>query len=282
MLFIAVLISLFSFGHVPDAVQTSAATSPTVSVTAPVGAISPSTARAVQTPAAPTDRAPSAGVPILMYHVLGTAPKGAPYPQLYVSAQHFQQQMTWLSDHGYQAVTLQRLYDSFHGHAALPAHPVVISFDDGLRSQADVAQPVLSTHGWPAVLNLVVHHYTQTPPAITAARVKRLIAAGWEIDSHTVNHLSLPTLDDAQLRREVADSRRILQNDFGVPVNFFCYPSGRYNTHVIDAVRAAGYLAATTTNEGFTRAGQPTFELSRVRIDHDTDISAFAAKVRRG
>jgi len=38
----------------------------------------------------------------------------------------------------------------------------------------------------------------------------------------------------------VEGSRAILQHMFGQPVDFFCYPAGRYDTAVVRAVRAAG------------------------------------------
>ena len=69
-----------------------------------------------------------------------------------------------------------------------------------------------------------------------------------------------------RLRREVTGSRRWLQHAFGAPVDFFAYPSGRYNPAVEAAVRAAGYRGATTTLPGqATRAADP-YALPRVRV----------------
>ena len=59
--------------------------------------------------------------------------------------------------------------------------------------------------------------------------VERLIDDGWELDAHTISHLDLTTLSGARLRREVAGSRRILQQRFHQPVNFFCYPAGKFD-----------------------------------------------------
>ena len=92
--------------------------------------------------------------------------------------------------------------------------------------------------------------------------------AGWELDSHTLTHADLTTLGSDSLRNEVAGSRRRLRRIFHVPVHFFCYPSGRYNERVIAAVKAAGYLGATTTIEGLaTPDGRYT--LRRVRVNGD-------------
>ena len=77
-----------------------------------------------------------------------------------------------------------------------------------------------------------------------------MLRDGWEIDAHTLTHPDLTTVDAARLRREVAGSRRWLRHAFGVPVDFFAYPSGSYNPAVEAAVRAAGYMGATTTAAG--------------------------------
>jgi peptidoglycan/xylan/chitin deacetylase (PgdA/CDA1 family) len=81
------------------------------------------------------------------------------------------------------------------------------------------------------------------------------------------------------LKREVADSRWRIQREFGVPARFFCYPAGRYDARVIAAVRAAGYLGATTTRGGLARAIKP-FELARIRIDGGDGVAGLAEQLR--
>ena len=49
----------------------------------------------------------------------------------------FAAQVAWLAAHGYRAVTLQRVFDSWRGAAQLPAKPIVLSFDDGYLSQRE-------------------------------------------------------------------------------------------------------------------------------------------------
>ena len=83
-------------------------------------------------------------VPILLCHVIGDQPPGAPFPQLYVPARVFAAQMNELAHRGDHVITLQELYDHWHG-APLPSKPVVVSFDDGFRNQytrADTEQGV--------------------------------------------------------------------------------------------------------------------------------------------
>jgi peptidoglycan/xylan/chitin deacetylase (PgdA/CDA1 family) len=215
-------------------------------------------------------------VPILMYHVLGTPRAGAVFPELFVEPSNFKAQMAWLSRHGYHAVTLRQVFRYWRSGIALPRKPIVLSFDDGYLSDYTIALPVLRRYRWPGVLNLVVHNVK--PGDLTAREVRRLIAAGWELDAHTISHVDLTRLDPAGLRREVAGSRKRLRRMFGQRVDFFCYPLGHYNAAVVAAVRAAGYLGATTEDKGLARPAR-RFTLPRIRLSSGDGAAQLAAKL---
>jgi peptidoglycan/xylan/chitin deacetylase (PgdA/CDA1 family) len=222
-------------------------------------------------------RAHETAVPILMYHVIAVPPASAAYPELFVRPADFTKEMTWLARHGYHGVTLRRVYGFWRNGTALPSHPIVISFDDGYLSQHTRARPVLRKLHWPGVLNLKVNSLKSNydlPPW----RVRELIAAGWEIDAHTITHADLTAVGDEQLWHEVHGSRLELRRRFHVPVDFFCYPAGRYNARVIAAVRRAGYLGATTTTYGLARP-ERLFELNRIRINGSDGLTGFARKL---
>ncbi|HVD86357.1 MAG TPA: hypothetical protein VNB59_03025, partial [Solirubrobacterales bacterium] len=72
-------------------------------------------------------------VPILEYHVLGDPDESDEYPELFVSRPDFRQQLEWLDQNGYQAVTLEQVEDAWYRGGNLPPKPVVLSFDDGYR-----------------------------------------------------------------------------------------------------------------------------------------------------
>jgi peptidoglycan/xylan/chitin deacetylase (PgdA/CDA1 family) len=214
-----------------------------------------------------------------MYHVIADPRDGAPYPELYVRAKDFSAQMAWLQRHGYHPVTLRAVWNHWHRGAPLPSRPIVISFDDGYRSVAHAALPPMRERGWPGLLNLTVKNL-RIAGGLSPRQVRRLIDAGWELGAHTVTHAHLPSLGDRALADEVAGSRRHLRRQFGVPVDFFCYPAGRYDAGVIAAVRRAGYLGATTTLDGLALPSKP-YELRRVRVSRSDGVAGLATKLER-
>ena len=231
-------------------------------------------------PGAPTASATGAPrpVPILMYHVIDALPAGAPFPELYVRPADFAAQVAWLARRGYTAVTLDAVYRSWRSGGPLPRRPIVLSFDDGYAGDFTHALPVLNARHWPGVLNLEVRKETY-PGGLSPRRIRGLLAAGWEVDAHTLTHPDLTAVDDARLKREVAGSRASIRRRFHLPVDFFCYPSGRYDARVIAAVQAAGFLGATTTQYGLARATD-LYTLARVRVNRSDGVNGLAARLR--
>lgn len=215
-------------------------------------------------------------VPILMYHQIDTAPAGAPLPALYVPPADFSSQLQELRRRGYHGVTLDQVYQRWHGGPALPRKPIVVSFDDGDRSWRREALPVMRKLGWPGVANVQVDLLGSEK--LPKGDVRDLIAAGWEVDSHTFSHADLSALGGEQLERELAGSREDLRKRLRVPVNYICYPAGKFNPAVIEAARRAGYRGGTTTIPGNATPGAP-FELKRIRINGGADAADVAELV---
>jgi peptidoglycan/xylan/chitin deacetylase (PgdA/CDA1 family) len=252
---------------------------PTATAAPTAGATPRPRRRPAALPAAPADLRGAAArrlpVPILMYHVVSAAPAGTPNPELWVDQKVFAAEMQLLRRRGYHAITLRQAFDAWQHGGPLPRRPVVVSFDDGYLSQYTHARPVLRALGWPGVLNLELRNLG--PGGVTEREVRGLIAAGWEIDSHTLTHPDLTTVDDTRLRKELTGSRSELRRRFGAHVaEFFCYPAGRYDARVVAAVRAAGSRGATTVDEGYgVRAA--AFTLRRVRVNaSDTPATLLA------
>jgi peptidoglycan/xylan/chitin deacetylase (PgdA/CDA1 family) len=215
-------------------------------------------------------------VPILMYHVLAPPPATAPYPGLYVPPPEFAAEVAWLARHGYRAVTLERVWRAWHGRARLPRKPIVLSFDDGYRTDYTIALPVLRRYRWPGVLNLELANLKPVWGA-RPREVRALVRAGWELDAHTLTHPDLTMLAPAALWREVDDSRVEIRHEFHVAADFFAYPSGRFDARVEAAVRRAGFDGATTTAYGLARPTADPYTLDRVRVNGGEGAAGLAA-----
>jgi peptidoglycan/xylan/chitin deacetylase (PgdA/CDA1 family) len=208
-------------------------------------------------------------VAILMYHVINRPPAGAPFPGLYVEPGEFAAQMQALAKAGYHAITQDQMWAYWkRGAIPLPAgqKPIVVSFDNGYRSQYTNALPVLRGLGWVGDENLQLTGLPPSQGGLSETQVKGLVAAGWELDTQGISHADLITLDATQLAEQVASSRKLIQQRYGVPVNWFCYPSGHYDATVIAAVKSAGYTGSTTVVPGWAGPQSDPYRLPRLRV----------------
>jgi peptidoglycan/xylan/chitin deacetylase (PgdA/CDA1 family) len=224
---------------------------------------------------------PVGPVPILMYHAVQAAPPGAPYPHLWVPRARFHAQVAMLRAHGFHAVTMRRLAAAWAGRATLPRRPIVLTFDDGYRSDATVAMPLLRRAGWPAVLYLEAGALkTRGAQGMSPSAVRSVLRAGWELGSHTIDHVDVSTLGPRRLRYEIGYSRRWFQRKFGVRIESFCYPGGRFDRAAVREVRRAGYATATSVAEGLATPRR-RFTLRRIRVDATDTPATLAAQLRR-
>ncbi len=222
----------------------------------------------------------TASVPVLMYHVIAAPPSGAPFPGLYVQPQEFASQMRALKEAGWHAVTLDQLQAYWGKGARLPAgKPIVITFDNGYHSQYAAALPVLRKLGWVADENIQLSGLPPSQGGLTSGQVRAMVNAGWELDTQGISHADLITLDGAQLKYQIDSARKTIQRRYGVPVNWFCYPSGHYDTTVIDAVHAAGYVGSTTVIPGWAGPSSDPYRLPRLRVLGGTSPSALLAQI---
>lgn len=100
---------------------------------------------------------------------------------------------------------------------------------------------------------------------------------------HTLHHPVLADLtDEEELRREVSECRRVLEDRLGHPVRAFCYPVGKIR-HIGDkgiaAVKAAGYQWAVTTIEDVNTAQTDPYLLNRLPGDIDSHWLVMAAEL---
>lgn len=227
-----------------------------------------------------TGKPGTATVPVLMYHVINPPPSGAPFPGLYVPADEFAAQMQALKSAGWHAVTMDQLEAYWTRGVPLgPGKPIVLTFDNGYASQYLNAMPILKKLGWVGDENIQLSGLPPSEGGLTDSQVRGLLAAGWELDTQGISHADLIALDASQLHYQVATARHMLQKRYGVPVNWFCYPSGHYNATVIAEVKAAGFVGSTTVIPGWANRSEDPYRLPRLRVLGGTSPTALLQQI---
>ncbi len=80
-----------------------------------------------------------------------------------VSTQNFAAHLDWLSAHGYHPISLSQLIKASRGEAQLPPRPVLLTFDDGLRSVYSRVYPLLRAYNYPALVAVITDYVDMAP-----------------------------------------------------------------------------------------------------------------------
>ncbi len=209
---------------------------------------------------------PRYSVPILMYHDFGSsANEGDP---LAVTPDRFEEQMAYLKKHDYKVISLDALVDGIREGKKFPFKTVVITIDDGNKTNYTYAYPILKKYGFPAIIFLPTNRIEVNKKYLTWAEIKEMSRNGISFGSHTKEHLVLSRLTDQNtLWDEIAGSKAMIEQSAGIPVLYFSYPIGVFTQQIKDLVKEAGYKAAVTTNRGKDYSNtRDLYELHRVSV----------------
>lgn len=221
--------------------------------------------------------AASGSVRILMYHKVNDQ-KGN---SLSVPVSLFDEQMGELAER-YQVISAEDLLAHVLTATPLPPRAVLLTFDDGYRDVLTHAYPILKRYGHPAILFVSTDFIgSQIPfphdrrfthflnPPLDWDEVTALTEC-FEVGSHACSHRSLARLGSEEARREIFDSKAIIEERIGRPVRCFSYPKGGirdFNPRLRDDVRRAGYQLCFTTIRRTNRSPLDPFALGRYNVE---------------
>ena len=258
----------------------------------------------VLSPAALSADEISTQVPILMYHHLSEDVTNSEM----VSPEQFEAQIRALSEAGYTGVSFDELQAYVLRGEPLPEKPVVITFDDGYRSNYTLAYPILQKYGMKATIFAVgvsfgTDHYKDTDYAITphfgAAEAAEMTASGLiSIQSHTYDMHQWPPYETGSAVREnilqlsseseeayvqaltedFTRSRALLEDATGRPVDVLAYPAGQYSTLAQVTLQSLGVHVTLSTNPGVNTVvkGLPQTLYAMLRFGITEDVSPEA------
>jgi peptidoglycan/xylan/chitin deacetylase (PgdA/CDA1 family) len=198
------------------------------------------------------------------------------FPGTQITPAAFEGQMKELKDRGITVIGMQDLLAWKRGEKNIPPRCAVITFDDGLKSQYEVAWPIMKRFGYTFTMFI----YTEGVrgglfgggEAITWEQLGDMRDNGIDIQAHSATHqdlreghpVTIREPDGKKVRKrltgpeyeqflqnELVGCKQLLEQRLGIRVNCFAVPYGFYNQHVKEIARNAGYEAM------FTVYGQP-------------------------
>jgi len=238
------------------------------------------------------------GLPTLMYHKIGDCPPGSRLAKLWVTARDFRGQMQYLKRHGYTSLLFSELREAELGRRPMPAKPVLITFDDGYANNREIALPILQETGMKGNIFLVFEtvgaHNAWHDPAgepwlrmLTWQDVDEMQRGGSiEFGSHTMRHPNLAKIPLDQVRWELFESKKRLEEKLGREMVGFAYPygAGAFVPEVRRLALEAGYRYDFSVKQGISPWpwGRDSGPLKRLLIRGDDYKFDFHLNMTRG
>lgn len=223
----------------------------------------------------------SVKVPVLMYHYVrrGINPKDKEAYFLSVTPENLDSQFAFLTQNNFQTISLNDLYDSLTNRVPLPPKSVVITFDDGYRDFYTDAFPIIKKYNL-RVVSFYVADYVTYPGYMNWDMLREINNSGLvDIESHTLHHPNLTKISLVDARREIFDSKKVLEQGLGKKVNYFNYPYGAFNPLIVNLVQQAGYKMAFSTLVGNKMNSSEMFFLRRISVTGSDTIQTFSNKL---
>jgi|SRR5262245_37917581 len=221
------------------------------------------------------------GVPVLQYDGLGTTLPVDVDMRLanhWIAPVSLARQLIAIREDGHRVV---RLYDAWTRDQAAERpvrSPVVLTFDDGRAADYEIAFPILLAAGVRAEFFINTAKVGR-PGYLSWSRITEMHRAGMSFQSHSHEHVALPSLSPRLLRNALRTSKRLIEDYIGHGVDFLAAPHGLVDRRVIDAAQDAGYQAVCVSHGWPARPGDAVID--RVTVLRDTTDAQFGAILAR-
>ena len=180
-------------------------------------------------------------IPVLMYHGFAENPDDDVWM---VTPAEFERQMQELRRSGRKAILPQDIARAAKGLYLLPRKPVLITMDDGYRSNIDIAEPILRKHGMKGITFLILRHIADSEAERSQYRhfdniiwpeVRETMKRGaLSFGVHSISHTPVPAIQAV----EVTPARHLFKEKTGKKATAYCYPNGGASDIIRDAVAA--------------------------------------------
>lgn len=213
---------------------------------------------------------------IIYYHDIVEKGKGYSYQK--VEKAHFESQMKYLKENGYQSILFEDM------EKPLPEKAVLVTFDDGFQSVYENAVPIMERYDIKGNIFLPTKYIEeQDPHFMTWTMLKSLCDLGkFSVAAHTHDHVDIRTLDAETMNLQIQQSAGLLEKRLGMYANGFCMPYGKYDYKSIENLKKSGkYKFIFASFYGHAKENNlMSHLLPRIGISNDDSLEVFEKKLQ--
>lgn len=206
-------------------------------------------------------------IPIVMYHYVEQVKDPGDFirKSLNINPSIFEQQIKNLKENGYGDYFVKDVPDLLNGNINYASNSAILTFDDGYEDFYTVVFPLLKKYNMRATI-YIVYNFIGRKGFLTESEIRELIESDLvEIGSHALDHIALKSVNTSTAREQIFESKKKLEDRFGIKVKTFAYPYGSFDSRAEEFVKEASYSAAVSVIPGSLQSQDNLFFLSRIR-----------------
>ncbi|WP_431029990.1 polysaccharide deacetylase family protein [Lysinibacillus sp. LZ02] len=215
------------------------------------------------------------GIPVLMYHhIVGPNDGRQSLTSAMITEEQFASNVRALQEIDRRTITMDELYAFLQGEKNLGKNAVVITFDDGLKSNIVYAYPLLQQAKMKATNFVITPRVPAATQPFDPQKLQSIsqeeMARSTDVFSYEGHTHQLHSQEEGN-SLVILQSRKSLKEDLLtsqsiVPQQYFAYPFGQFNGGTKQMLTETGYRLAFTTKNGYVKYGDNPYELKRIAI----------------
>jgi peptidoglycan/xylan/chitin deacetylase (PgdA/CDA1 family) len=226
-------------------------------------------------------------IPVIYYHRLVKNLDEAGRHGIYVTEDQFEKHLKYLKRKNYTTISFEKALEIKKN--CTDGKYIIITFDDGYEDNYTLAFPLLKKYGFSAIIFLVAgleynswDNKDNEPKLKMMSRqqILEMRKSGIEFGSHTLSHADLIRISSSEIKNEVVESKKKLEEKLGEEIPVFAYPYGNCNDEVKDIVKNAGYKLGYATDKAPMGLHEDLLQIRRIGIYPNTNVAGFARKVK--
>ncbi|WP_273323456.1 polysaccharide deacetylase family protein [Vallitalea guaymasensis] len=232
---------------------------------------------------------------VLMYHhILPKKDMVGPWKNnsAVLALEDFQKQMMYLYDNGYTILTLKDFKDYIYENKPIPSNSVLITFDDGYKSNFEYAYPILKKYNFKATIFLISSQIQNYYEKFDSKKLQFCSVVELETCSdvftygdHTYNlhrkdgetnlpYMKFKSYED--IKNDITLSESILSKYIDIDTKALAYPYGAYTDTSQQILKEKDYKLAFLTAKGKVTKVTNPYYIRRYGIsDNENFYSLF-------
>ena len=230
-------------------------------------------------------------VPVVMYHRVINKSENEGIHGTYIYENIFREHLKYLKDNNFSVITFEDLNNiGWRNRFDKNKKYIIITFDDGYVDNYELAFPILKEFNFKATIFLmgestynewdVKADGEKSFPLMSVEMIKEMQDYGIEFGAHTFNHPKLNKLSNDEIKHQIVDVKKPLEEKIGREIITFAYPYGILNDYAKKMVEEAGYTFGVATDSGSVCLSDDLYQIRRIAIFPNTNLFSFKRKVK--